>query len=801
MIISASRISTASGARVVGAHVFSGPKNQSITVVQGSRPELDDMVRDARDHGAKYSIRHFKVNPEEATTRDQALAVATALGREFGFDPGRAVMVEHEKRRQGGKGFDRHWHLLVPEVDAVRGRVLDAHWMRARHEKVSRVAEIELGHHQVQGRWNKAVEAALRAEGRGELADRVQPLAAGDRPAEAFTAVRHQVAEHRGGASMPEMKAAVADAWQQSDSGAAFRTALAEQGLTARPGDKKGVWLVEATGADGAPVLVGSLARLTRAKAEEVGARMAEPVTAAPAVETPPAPVTAQAAPEPAAPDAAAAAPEASAASPVPQPTPETAPAPEAAEVAPAGGPAPTISLDGGRAAPSGGGGGGNGGGSDPFASIAPPDLTKPGDWLRFLNQTANAQAQKLRAEAAAEAARPTAGGSHAAPKPDHNQPSLADAIADAIQRGREIRAKRAASAAGSSADDPNLDRRGPTRDCGSDGPGPGLPPSGDGPPGAVADSVRGVPGRVDLGPPLAPARPAGTPGEGNQPARPGDPALGGNRRITGPDRAARGRDRIQARRESIGLAAVVQGRGGRLADLTRLVASPPTVASVQTDRARADLGASRARIAAVLETAPWPDPADRRPGPLQDAARDRVQSAMAARAAAAAAAVERAEQLRDRVGIVSRALAVVGVETPAIRAAAEAARKAEEAQRAAKDSWIDYREDLAAADRSGAAEASRRQRQRDTWEDRSDVKAARWEELGNRQVLAAVKAGNPEVREALRQEDGLRIAREMLARREAERLAEQQRQQHDRRTAAVAPLRREPAPAMGPRR
>jgi len=148
----------------------------------------------------------------------------------------------------------------------------------------------------------------------------------------------------------------------------------------------------------------------------------------------------------------------------------------------------------------------------------------------------------------------------------------------------------------------------------------------------------------------------------------------------------------------------------------------------------------------------------------------------------------------------VSKALAVVGLETPAVQAAAEVAREADQAKRAAKDSRIDYRDDLAQADRTGTAEASRRQRDQDRWEDRPDVKAARKEEAGNRQVVAAVKAGDPEIREALRQEDGLRIARELIARREAEWLAEMQRQQqlHDQRIAATG-LRPGPAPPPAP--
>ena len=330
------------------------------------------------------------------------------------------------------------------------------------------------------------MEAALRAEGRDELADRVRPLAAGARPAEAFSAVRHQVAERRG-ASMPEMKAAVADAWQRSDSGTAFRTALAEQGLTARPGDKKGVWLVEAAGADGSPVLVGSLARLTRARAEEVGARMAEPVPAA-----------------------------ADSLTPAPG---KRAPAPAAASAVDnrrAGAPARLTITTG---------------------SKVDDDAAKIG--IQFGD-------------------------------------SVRDAFDEARERAGAARVERADTAAAEAVVD-----RGPARDHGDGREGRPVDAPGNGPAGVGAGSIRSDPGVDRGGQPVAPAEPAGAAGEGDLSARPGNPAPGADSGEPGEARAARGRDRVQARRESIGLAAAVETRGGRLAELTRLVASPPTVSGV----------------------------------------------------------------------------------------------------------------------------------------------------------------------------------------------------------------------------
>lgn len=171
---------------------------------------------------------------------------------------------------------------------------------------------------------------------------------------------------------------------------------------------------------------------------------------------------------------------------------------------------------------------------------------------------------------------------------------------------------------------------------------------------------------------------------------------------------------------------------------------------------------------------------------------------------ATAAAAAAKAAELRERVGIVARVLALVGLETPSIQAAREAERIADEARRAAHAVRLDYRENLAHGERLGAAQATQREEQQGGWERRPDVAGARREAHGNDLVAAALKSGNPEIKDILKEEGGLRAAREMLLRQEAERVAEIQRQQqhHDQRTAAATVLRPGPAaPTPGFRR
>jgi hypothetical protein len=275
VIIKATRITTASGPGHVGAHVFDGPGNEDVLEIRGCREDLDDMVADAVRHGARYSIRHVTISPAQATTRKEALALVERYALEFGADAGRTVVVEHRKPREGGAGFETHWHAMLPEVRD--GRVLDSSWMRARHEKLSRVAEMALGHALVPGRWNRAVEAALRAEGHREMAEQVAPLALMARPTSSYTGTQHQAAR-RAGLSMPHTKATAMAAakatWEAADGGRAFAAAMAGQGLRLKAGDKPGIILIEGVGSDGDWHELGALHRMLKADRQAVADRL-----------------------------------------------------------------------------------------------------------------------------------------------------------------------------------------------------------------------------------------------------------------------------------------------------------------------------------------------------------------------------------------------------------------------------------------------------------------------------------------------------------------------------------------------
>ena len=279
MIIQSARLRTGCDIAALGRHVFAGAANDDIVPLHGDRDGLTAMRDDAAAAGKRYAIRHYKISPAEPMTRVQAAELIRDIASEFGFDVRHCVIVEHAKPRAGDAGYDRHWHLLAPEWDPVRRRVLDAHWMRPRQEKLARRAELRLGHALVKGRWNAAVARAM-AKDRQEGIDQVAALAGLPRPGSAYTGRRHQRAA-REGIALPEAKRLVARAWEGSDTAPAFAEALADLGLTVRAGDKKGTWLVETTaGIDGKPVLLGALHRLLRQPKRVVEARMAAPVPA-----------------------------------------------------------------------------------------------------------------------------------------------------------------------------------------------------------------------------------------------------------------------------------------------------------------------------------------------------------------------------------------------------------------------------------------------------------------------------------------------------------------------------------------
>lgn len=279
MIIGATRIRVASksGPHALIRHVFAGKDNEAIAIVQGGRHMVQAAHEDARAAGRSYSNRHFSVSPEDATTRDQAQQVFRSIAAEFGFDLADATVVEHQKSRQGGQGYERHWHVIVPEL-RPDGSALDSRFMRVRQEKLGRIAEIRLGHPITHGKHDKAVLKALERDGLPEALAFAEVLrwrefgpGAGE-PRAAYSAETHQILK-RNGISTPAIKSAVMAAWATRDpeNGLPFKDMLHACGIDLVPGRRPGTWVASVDGVE-----VTALHRLLRVKSAEVSAEMAQ---------------------------------------------------------------------------------------------------------------------------------------------------------------------------------------------------------------------------------------------------------------------------------------------------------------------------------------------------------------------------------------------------------------------------------------------------------------------------------------------------------------------------------------------
>lgn len=276
MILKSSRIHTRGrGEAETLAHLLHGEENESVRVLRGTPADVRDAFADATRHARVYAVRHFIIAPAQDASPAEMLSVLDRLGREFGFDPGTAFVVEHRKPRAVA-AFPGHLHALVPEVDPESGRVLASAHSFARQERVAREAEHALGHAFVKGAHHKAVLAALRAAGKAVVADaldRAFPDAeATPRPRSAYTDARHRRSA-RAGVDLPVAQQAVAAAWKATTTRTAFEAALARHGLVSRPGEAPGVWVVET----GRGTFVGSLARLARIRKAAVITRMENP--------------------------------------------------------------------------------------------------------------------------------------------------------------------------------------------------------------------------------------------------------------------------------------------------------------------------------------------------------------------------------------------------------------------------------------------------------------------------------------------------------------------------------------------
>ncbi|QKW99420.1 MULTISPECIES: hypothetical protein [unclassified Agrobacterium] len=267
MIIKAVRFRTTSSLNKLISHLQNGDDNDAVEFLRGTATDIADMHRDALTKRSKYSIRHWIIAPREATSRIQMREVLTMIAEEFGFNPERAVIIEHRKPRATAEAHSAHWHVLVGEIDPASGKVLKCSFDRIIHELIARWSEYKFGHRFISGAHTKAVVAGLRERGAIEVAESIDAQLGGVErpPREAFTNAQHQAAK-RVGNDVPAIRQAVQHALATASKRTELEATLAASELKVMPGEKPSTWIVTDMGGQ----FIGSLARLAGRKKTEI---------------------------------------------------------------------------------------------------------------------------------------------------------------------------------------------------------------------------------------------------------------------------------------------------------------------------------------------------------------------------------------------------------------------------------------------------------------------------------------------------------------------------------------------------
>ncbi|MGY4461539.1 hypothetical protein [Bradyrhizobium sp. LB13.1] len=241
MIIQNRLAATVSGANHSIAHLLNADDNESAECIQGSPRDLVDMVNQAKAGGKKYSMMQFIIAPWQDMSREDFLTyVLPLLAMVFSFAQMRAVVFEHVKRpedRQQG-GSLRHWHICISYVDPISGKVNPGWRMsHAKCERVSREAEARGwdGPRILRGRFQSAVIAQLRSEGKHDVADKIEAAHAPDAQPEGRTDPNEiEQPARAAGINLRAISKAVKKAFYASEDYPSFSAKLADIGLELR---------------------------------------------------------------------------------------------------------------------------------------------------------------------------------------------------------------------------------------------------------------------------------------------------------------------------------------------------------------------------------------------------------------------------------------------------------------------------------------------------------------------------------------------------------------------------------------
>lgn len=271
------------GGSPLARHLANEAGNEDVRIVQtpgliGSSiqdciAELESLSRGTR---AKKPIVHVIASPQIDFCEAQWEAYWYEFEEEFGTAGHPFLEVEHLKFGAGGRTV-RHRHRLYLRI-GVDGKAVNLSHSAARAEKLSRIAEFMVGEPIVAGRFNRAVIAALRRQGRLDIVEFLEAagLDSTHRPVAVARAERQQ-AERLEDIAPDEIWKRAWLAWARSSDGPGLVRALADEGLTLAAGEKGPVIVTPAgavTSLRRAVTNGAAQARANRVRKREIDARL-----------------------------------------------------------------------------------------------------------------------------------------------------------------------------------------------------------------------------------------------------------------------------------------------------------------------------------------------------------------------------------------------------------------------------------------------------------------------------------------------------------------------------------------------
>ncbi|WP_124949285.1 LPD7 domain-containing protein [Sulfuriferula thiophila] len=233
------KVALHNGAENIGRHLGKTDDNEIIEsdadardfVLACEEMKAQSLSASSRGDKCKRTLLHVSVSPERDLSLVEWQTIWHEYETEFGLEGQPFLDVKHVKARVDGSKI-KHCHRVYAAVHLLTGRAIDQKNNFARQEKLARVLESTFGMMHIKGRFNCAVEAQLRDEGKTSVADSMSQagLLVGKRPIADIKSWENELAK-RTGTDLSETRDLIALAFLSSSSQLEFIDKLNVQGL------------------------------------------------------------------------------------------------------------------------------------------------------------------------------------------------------------------------------------------------------------------------------------------------------------------------------------------------------------------------------------------------------------------------------------------------------------------------------------------------------------------------------------------------------------------------------------------